>query len=109
MNEKKVEIRAVLKFLFSKKYDNKTVLSEIQSVYGDDGVSLRTVQRQRQNYDNGTFSIFDKNRSGRPPITQYDGQISELLKENPYIKTKEIAQKFSIDKNTVKAIIQDHL
>ena len=72
MNEKKVEIRAAMKFLFLKGFDNVKTLSELQSVYGDNCVSLRSIQKRRQQFDAGNYSIFDKPRQGRPPITKYD-------------------------------------
>ena len=109
MNENKVEIRAAIKFLFSKGFDNNQTLSEIQSVYGNDCITLRGIQKRRLQFEAGNYSIFDKPREGRPPITQYDNEILDMLQEDPFIKTREIAEHFDIDKNTVKSIIQDHL
>ena len=107
MNENKVEIRAAIKFLFSKWFDNVETLSEIQSIYGDDCITLRGIQKRRLQFEAGNYSIFDKPREGRPPITKYDNEILDMLQEDPFIKTREIAEHFNIDKNTVKSIIQD--
>lgn len=51
MNENKVEIRAAIKFLFSKWFDNVETLSEIQSVYGDDCITLRGIQKRRLQFE----------------------------------------------------------
>ena len=109
MDENQIEIRAVIKFLFQKGYDNVKTLSEIQSIYGEGCMSLRNIQKRRQQFEAGNYSIFDKPRDGRPQITQYDNQILDLLQEDPFLKTKEIAEHFQIDKKTVKAILEDHL
>ena len=87
MNENKVEIRAAIKFLFSKGFNNVKTLSEIRSVYGDDCITLRGIQKRRLQFDAGNYSIFDKPRQGRPSITEYDNEILEMLQEDPFIKT----------------------
>ena len=51
MNENKVEIRTPIKFLFSKWFDNVETLSEIQSVYGDDCITLRGIQKRRLQFE----------------------------------------------------------
>ena len=109
MEEETLEIRSVLKYLFIKGFDNKAILSELYSIYGSNCISLRTVQRRRKSYNEGTFSIYNENGGGRPAITEYDEQILEMLQDNPYLKTKEIAEHFKIHKNTVKVILEDHL
>ena len=108
-NENKVEIRAVIKFLFLKGFDNVTVHSEIQSVYGDNCVTLRTIENRRLKFEAKNYSIFDLPRDGRPRNDKHDNEILNMLQEDPFIKTREIAEHCNIDKNTVKSIIYDHL
>ena len=109
MNEKIVEVRAVLKFLIIRGLSNEEILNELHTAYGEDCISLRTVQDRRKRYNDGTFSIFDLERSGRPEITKYDKQISDLLAEDPSLSSRNIAETLGISKTTVKNIIKDHL
>ena len=95
--------------LFSKWYSNDLILSELQSVYGSDCVSLRPVEKRRQSYNKWTFSIFDQTPNTRPLITRCNEHISELQQNNSSVKTKEIAHHFNINKNALKSIFQKHL
>lgn len=109
MDEKSIEVRAVLKYLILKGNDNDEILDELHDVYGEDCISLRTIQGRRKSIADGTFSILDKPRSGRPPITQFDDKIENMLSEDPSISAKTIAEKLNISRATVKTIIVERL
>lgn len=89
--------------------DNEDIFNEIQATYGQNSIALRTVQKKTKALREGTFSIFDKERSGRPEIDHLDQPISEYLDENPYAQTRELAEHFKVDKATIKKILTEHL
>ena len=109
MDEKIIEVRAVLKYLIKKGLSNEEILNELHNEYGPDCISLRTVQDRRKRLHDGTFSIFDLPRSGRPPITNLDTTISDLILEDPSLSAKALAEQLNISKTTVKTIIEERL
>lgn len=78
------------------------ILEKIHSAYGTDSVSIRTVEERTKELREGTFSIFDKTKSRRPPITELDEPIAHYMQENPYAQTRELAEHFHVNKGTIK-------
>lgn len=62
-----------------------------------------------KNLDEGTFSIFGKNRSGRPLKNDLIEPIQNILKEDPYGSKKKTAKRLDVAKQTVKRIMIDEL
>ena len=60
------ELRAIVKFLYYSGKENTEIKQEIDNVYGAKVISLRTIQRYTKDLRDGTFSISDLLRSGRP-------------------------------------------
>ena len=109
MSEEQIEIRSVISFLFKQNKDNKEIYTEIQNTYGPESIAFRTVEERTKELREGTFSILDKNRSGRPEITELDEPISLYMQENPYAQTRELAEHFHVNKATIKKMLIEHL
>lgn len=109
MDERQVEIRSVIHFLWMKGCKNQTIYQEICSVYGTNSISLRSIQDRTNKMKKGTHSIFDQNRTGRPKKSALIPQIQNYLKENPYSSTRNIAKHMNADKKTVKFILVNEL
>lgn len=60
-----IEIRCVIHFLWLKGNTNKDIYESIIEAYGENSVSLRTVQDRTKKCKQGGYYIFDLQRSGR--------------------------------------------
>lgn len=109
MEEKHIELRSVIKFLWLNHHSNQEILDYLHSTYGKDCITERNVQKHTKELREGNFSIFDKERSGRPEITELDEAFSQIMEEEPYINTAELARRFEKSKETIKHILRDHL
>ncbi len=104
-----IEIRCVIHFLWLKGNTNKEIYESIIEAYGENSISLRTVQDRTQKCKQGDYSIFDLPRSGRPPKDELVQKIKDILQEDPYLSTKKISKKVGADSKTVKKILTINL
>ena len=102
MSENQVEIRYAIKYPFLKGKDNMKILDKIHSVYETDSILIGTVEERTKELRERTFSIFDKTKSRRHPITELDEPIAHYMQENPYAQTRELAEDFHVNKGTIK-------
>lgn len=109
MDELQLEIRSVIHYLWIKGYKNLDIYEEICNVYGSNIISLRSVQDKTKKMNEGTYTIFDQQRSGRPKKLELIPKIQNYLDDNPYTSTRKIAKYFNIDKKTVKLILINDL
>lgn len=109
MEEKYIELRSVIKFLWLNHYSNQDITAKLHETYGEGCITERNVQKHTKELREGKFSIFDKERSGRPEITELDARISQIMEDEPYIKTSELAKMCAVNKETIKHILRDHL
>ena len=54
-------------------------------------------------------TLFDKKRSGRPLKSNHAQPISDKLKEDPYMSTRQLAEAVGVNKQTVKRVLIDEL
>ena len=74
-------------------------------VYKNDAPALRTIQDRIKKLQEGTCTIFDLPRKGRPERTDLEPKIRNFLMSNPYASTKKIAKITNADIKTVKNIL----
>ncbi len=103
------ELRAIVKFLFHSGKQNTEIKREIDEVYGEGSISLRTVQRYTKELKDGTFSILDRPRSGRPRNQDHVNSIKKFIDKYPYTSCRNAATILNISKSTVKSILIEEL
>ena len=111
MSEEKVEIRAVIRYLFKKGLTNAAIFQEIQEVYGSEGktISLSTVKYWTREFRGGRESLVDEEREGRPRIPDLVDRVRETMEENPFISQKKLARALSVRPATIHRILVEDL
>ena len=103
------EIRSVTRYLYLTGNDNRQICDAINEVYGEDTVSIRSIQRYVKSIKEGTFSIFDGIHPRRTKNYELIEIVKNYMDENPYSSAKECASEIGIDKKTVNHILKDDL
>ena len=106
---KMMEKRAVMHFLFLKGFNNKLIQTEINSVYDDDPISLRTIQKWTHRFKNGNHDLNDGSRIGRPKKSNLIPKIEEILIEDEGASCKKISELLSISDKTIKRILIEEM
>ena len=111
MSEAKVEIRAVIRYLFKKGLTNAAIFQEIQEVYGSEGksVSLSTVKYWTREFSGGRESLVDEAREGRPRIPDLVERVRDTMEENTFISQKKLARALSVHPATIHRILVEDL
>lgn len=109
MNESLVEKRSVASYLWKKEKRNKQIYQDMFEVYGDETPSIKTIQKWTKKMNDGDWSIFDRQRKGRPEKIDLVEKIQDVLAYDPYSSTKKIAKKVGADPKTVKKVLIDKL
>lgn len=101
----KQEFRAVIHFLYLRGESNKDIHTQINDVYGESSIGIRTVQKWTKLFKEGKNDLNDEPRSGRPKRKDLHEQISSILSESPDLSCKKIREKLQASQMTVKKII----
>jgi transposase len=103
-----VEQRFVVKYLYIKGGDNKTITAELQITFYDSAISNSMVKRWIREFKNGDFSCDDDPGHGRP-MTVFGPVLQKFLDRYPFSGTKVISIHFHISPPTVKEILRRQL
>ncbi|KYN24367.1 hypothetical protein ALC57_04029 [Trachymyrmex cornetzi] len=76
---KKIEYRAIIKFLHLKGNTSTQIKAELDDVYGDSAPSFATVKRWVAEFKCDRTSLADDERSGRPTTATTTDNIEEIL------------------------------
>lgn len=109
---KKIEHRAVIKFLTKHGKSQKTIHEEMVAVYQDSVPSLSTVQKWSSEFKRGRESIEDDPRPGGPitAATEENVKIIEkLVLEDARVKIKMLAEITKLSVGTIHTILHDYL
>lgn len=109
---KKIEHRAVIKFLTKQGKTQKSIHEEMFSVYQDSAPSLSTVQKWSSEFKRGRESIEDDPRPGGPVSATSDEnvkKVEKLVLEDARIKLQTLAEMTSLSVGTIHTIMHDHL
>ena len=86
--------------------------NELNTVFGDEAPTLRTVQRWSKCFREGREEVEDEERPGRP-ITETTSenieQVCDLISDDPYVTIDELEAQSGLSHGTVQRIISDHL
>ncbi|GFO19388.1 histone-lysine N-methyltransferase SETMAR [Plakobranchus ocellatus] len=102
----KLEIRAVVRFLFAKGIKCSAIYREIVENYGEH------VYQWCSWFKDGRTSLQDEPRSGCPNTANYDwntARVDELIKVDRRVKLEEISLKLDIPKTNFYEIVHDKL
>ncbi|KAF7235648.1 hypothetical protein EYD10_17547, partial [Varanus komodoensis] len=109
---KKIEHRAVIKFLTKQGKSQKIIHEEMVAIYQDSAPSLSTVQKWSSEFKRGRESIEDDPRSGGPVIAttkENVKKIEKLVLKDARIKIKMLAEMTDLSVGTIFTIFHDHL
>ena len=108
----KLEVRAVVRFLFSKGTKPSEIHKQIAETYGEGAMSRSRVYQWCTWFGEGRTSLDDEPKSDRPKtstIEKNTTRVDELIKCDRRMKIREIALKLEIPKSTVHEIVHDTL
>ncbi|GFO21755.1 histone-lysine N-methyltransferase SETMAR [Plakobranchus ocellatus] len=108
----KLEIRAVVRFLFAKGTKCSVIYREIVENYGEHAMAMTQVYQWCTWFKDGRTSLQDEPRSGRPNTANNDwntARVDELIKVGRRVKLKEISLKLDIPKTNDYEIVHDKL
>ncbi|GFO20039.1 histone-lysine N-methyltransferase SETMAR [Plakobranchus ocellatus] len=108
----KLDIRAVVRFLFAKGTKCSVIYREIVENYGEHAMSMTQVYQWCSCIKDGRTSLQDEPRSGRPNTANNDwntARVDELIKVDRRVKLNEISLKLDILKTNVYEIVHDKL
>ncbi|GFO18336.1 histone-lysine N-methyltransferase SETMAR [Plakobranchus ocellatus] len=108
----KLEVRAVVRFLFSKGTKPSEIHKQIAETYGEGAMSRSRVYQWCTWFGEGRTSLGDEPKSGRPKTSTNEEnttRVDELIRCDRRMKIREIALKLEIPKSTVHEIVHDTL
>ncbi|GFN99515.1 histone-lysine N-methyltransferase SETMAR [Plakobranchus ocellatus] len=108
----KLEIKAVVCFLFAKGTKCFVIYREIVENYGEHAMSMTQVYQWCSWFKDCRTSLQDEPRSGRPNTANNDwstARVDELIKVDRRGKLKEISLKLDIPQTNVYEIVHDKL
>ena len=86
---------------------------ELNEAWKDHAPSLRTVQRWMKDFNEGKrTNLVDAPRSGRPRSTRTEelsNQVADLIKDDPHLSSRDIAELLSCNQTTILRILSDDL
>lgn len=100
MEDKNQYFRCLMLFYFRKGRNATQTKKKICDVYGENAVSERVCQKWFQKFRDGDTTCEDGARSGRPLVTESE-RIEDLIKENPYYTTRDIAAIVNVSQKTI--------
>lgn len=109
---KKIEHRAVIKFLTKQGKSQKIIHEEMVAVYKDSAPSLSTIQKWASVFKRGRESIEDDPRSGGPVNATSEEnvkKVEKLVLEDARIRVKMLAEMTNLSVGTIHNILHDHL
>ena len=104
-----MEQRGVIHFYFQMKVSNSDIYSHLVQVYGENALSLKSVEYWTHQFKTGRNTIEDAARSGRPKEISYRFSIQNLIDDDPYISARQIAQITCIPLASVLRILRNDL
>lgn len=96
-----IEQRFVIKFLLRKNFKNEEIITELQTVYGDDAYSQSSIYFWISEIRRGRTDLLNQQGSGRPIDDQTDLLILKELEIDPFVSTRMIAKRIRVAVSTV--------
>jgi len=111
MADQRIELRAVIRYLFLKGISNKEIADEINECYGngEQVVSLSMVKYWTLQFRQGRELISDKVRTGRPTIPGLADRVIQELDQNPFLSQKKLSVLLGIEQRTIHRVLVSEL
>jgi hypothetical protein len=103
-----VEQRFVVKYFFSKRWDNKNITVELQQTFRDSALFSLTAKRWVREFKNGDLSCHDDSRLHRP-VSIFRPALLKFLDRYPFSSTRVISRHLRISLLTLKEILRREL
>ncbi|GFN92090.1 histone-lysine N-methyltransferase SETMAR [Plakobranchus ocellatus] len=103
----KLEVRTVVRFLFSKGTKPSEIHKQIAETYGEGAMSRSRVYQWCTWFGEGRTSLGDEPKSGRPKTSTNENttRVDELIRCDRTMKIREIALKLEIPKKRSKSSV----
>jgi len=112
MNLSREHFRAMIFYDFKKSLTPLQCFESLNSVFGDEAPSQRTVYEWYANFKRGRVELCDESREGRPATAVTPENIDavrNLLQEDHRTTYREIKAHLGIGMTQIKTIFHDHL
>ncbi|KAJ8728788.1 hypothetical protein PYW07_006484 [Mythimna separata] len=109
---KKIEPRAVIKFLTKQGKTQKIIHEEMVAVYQDSAPSLSTIQKWSSEFKRGRESIEDDPRAGGPICAATEENVKlveKLVLEDARVRVKTLAKMTKLSVGTIHTILHERL
>jgi hypothetical protein len=104
----RIEQRMMVKFFFLTRHGSKLIHKELVNTLQDNAISLCTIKNWPKRFTSGDLSCGDEERPGRPLISMGPA-LQRFLKKFPFASARPMARHFSVDRVTVKSILDREL
>lgn len=107
-----MEQRSNIKFCFQLGKSVKETCELLHRVYGDNAVTSRCVRKWFERFREGTESVEDSQRSGRPVTSRSSElieKVAELIRGNRRLPVRAIAEQLDVSKSSVWTILRKDL
>jgi len=112
MNLSREHFRAMIFYDFKKSLTPLQCFESLNSVFGDEAPSQRTVYEWYANFKRGRVELCDESCEGRPAtavIPENIDAVCNLLQEDHHTTYREIKAHLGIGMTQIKTILHDHL
>lgn len=106
------EIRAVLRYNFARGLDVDQCLEEMTLALGDDCPHRTTIFRRYREFKRGNFSLEDAERTGRPPTSVTEENITavrKMLDKDRRVTYHQIEETLGLNAPAIRTILKEHL
>jgi transposase len=104
----RIEQRAMVKYFFLKGHGRKLICKEFVSPFQDNAISLSAIKNWLRRFKSGDLSCGDEARPGRHLISLAP-VLQRFLKKFPFASARVTAGHFSVDRDTIKSILDREL
>jgi hypothetical protein len=101
--------RAVVHFFTLKGLNPKDIYTELESVYMNESLYLRTVYKWHKRFMQGRTELFDDSQSGRPLQNDLVNALRAMIQEFPFTSHKRLYAHFRLAMSTCLCILYDVL
>ena len=101
--------RGVVHFYFKLHLTNQEFHAHLKNVYGDEAMSMKSVEYWTHQFKLGRTDINDASRPGRPQEESYRILVQVQIEKDPYITARQIAKNTDISISTVLSILTNDL
>ena len=107
-----IEIRSVIRFLNARNVSPAEIHQQLVDVYGVTVLSRKQVYFWCNEFNAGRTNVVDEQRSGRASSSATEeniGKIDDFIRQDRWVKIRQIANAVGISKSSVHEIVHDTL